>query len=148
MGNDPRYTPTTTFETFPFPWPPGKEPETDPRVLAIAAAAKMLDAERAAWLNPPELAGSLLTKRTLTNLYNALEKFRASQKAGKAWLVNESEPGTKFAARLAELHTALEFGGIGRLWLVRSGRSTALRCGRRGTFAASAGAQSGAGVAR
>ena len=25
-GNDPRYTPTTTFETFPFPWPPGQEP--------------------------------------------------------------------------------------------------------------------------
>ena len=25
-GNDPRYTPTTTFETFPFPWPPGEEP--------------------------------------------------------------------------------------------------------------------------
>ena len=21
VGNDPRYTPTTTFETFPFPWP-------------------------------------------------------------------------------------------------------------------------------
>jgi very-short-patch-repair endonuclease len=27
-GNDPRYTPTTTFETFPFPWPPGQEPVT------------------------------------------------------------------------------------------------------------------------
>ena len=25
-GNDPRYTPTTCFETFPFPWPPGQEP--------------------------------------------------------------------------------------------------------------------------
>ncbi|HET7665856.1 MAG TPA: DNA methyltransferase, partial [Mycobacterium sp.] len=24
-GNDPRYTPTTTFETFPLPWPPGEE---------------------------------------------------------------------------------------------------------------------------
>jgi hypothetical protein len=28
-GNDPRYTPTTTFETFPFPWSPGKEPVKD-----------------------------------------------------------------------------------------------------------------------
>ena len=27
-GNDPRYTPTTTFETFPFPWSPG--PKTNP----------------------------------------------------------------------------------------------------------------------
>jgi type II restriction/modification system DNA methylase subunit YeeA len=36
-GNDPRYTPTTTFETFPFPWPPGQEPAEadDPRVAAI-----------------------------------------------------------------------------------------------------------------
>jgi len=22
-----RYTPSSTFETFPFPWPPGREPE-------------------------------------------------------------------------------------------------------------------------
>ncbi len=26
VGNDPRYTPTTCFETFPLPWPPGQEP--------------------------------------------------------------------------------------------------------------------------
>jgi type II restriction/modification system DNA methylase subunit YeeA len=31
-----RYTPTTTFETFPFPWPPGREPVDDPRVQAVA----------------------------------------------------------------------------------------------------------------
>ena len=42
VGNDPRYTPTTTFETFPFPWSPGQEPQSDPRVEAIAAAAKRL----------------------------------------------------------------------------------------------------------
>jgi len=108
LEDRPRYTPTTTFETFPFPWPPGKEFKDDPCVLAIAAAAKALDTERAAWLNPPELAGSLLKNRTLTNLYNALEKFRASQKAGKPWLVTDSKPGTKFAARLATLHSALD----------------------------------------
>ncbi len=49
-----RYTPTTCFETFPFPWPPGQEPQEDPRVQAIAAAAKELNALREAWLNPPE----------------------------------------------------------------------------------------------
>ncbi|MGC1374630.1 MAG: DNA methyltransferase, partial [Anaerolineales bacterium] len=27
-----RYTPTTTFETFPFPWPPGKEDQANPQV--------------------------------------------------------------------------------------------------------------------
>lgn len=51
-GNDPRYTPTTTFETFPFPFVPGQEPTDDPRYQAIAAAAKQLEAERSAWLNP------------------------------------------------------------------------------------------------
>ncbi|OYW05420.1 MAG: hypothetical protein B7Z61_06205 [Acidobacteria bacterium 37-71-11] len=50
----PRYTPTTCFETFPFPWPPGKEPQDDPRVEAIAEAARELDRLRSTWLNPPE----------------------------------------------------------------------------------------------
>jgi len=65
-----RYTPNTTFQTFPFPWPPGKEPQDDPRVQAIAAAAKELVELRDAWLNPPGLAEAELKKRTLTNLYN------------------------------------------------------------------------------
>lgn len=65
-----RYTPTTTFETFPFPWPPGKESQDDPRVQAIGAAAKELVELREAWLNPPDLPESELKKRTLTNLYN------------------------------------------------------------------------------
>jgi hypothetical protein len=43
-----RYTPTTCFETFPFPRP---SPEQE---KAIADAAKELDALRNAWLNPPE----------------------------------------------------------------------------------------------
>ena len=43
-----RYTPTTCFETFPFPEP------TDDQKAAIAEAAKQLDAMRTGWLNPPE----------------------------------------------------------------------------------------------
>src|SRR5215813_12322192 len=44
VGNDPRYTPTTTFETFPFPegLSPRVAPESyakDPHALAIAEAA-------------------------------------------------------------------------------------------------------------
>ncbi|MGC9397087.1 MAG: class I SAM-dependent DNA methyltransferase, partial [Anaerolineae bacterium] len=35
LEDRPRYTPTTTFETFPFPWPPGKEPQDNPKVEAI-----------------------------------------------------------------------------------------------------------------
>jgi len=100
LEDRPRYTPTTSFETFPFPWPPGKEPKNDPRVKAIAAAARELVQLRDAWLNPPPTppvddkavdrgralapsaverfyssfdGGGLgwgLEKRTLTNLYN------------------------------------------------------------------------------
>jgi hypothetical protein len=75
-----RYTPTTTFETFPFPWPPGKEPKKDLRVQAIAAAARDLVQKRDAWLNADvgvtvstgEATSPLpVSKRTLTNLYNA-----------------------------------------------------------------------------
>ncbi|MDD5264993.1 MAG: class I SAM-dependent DNA methyltransferase [Candidatus Bipolaricaulis sp.] len=65
-----RYTPMTCFETFPFPWPPGKEPVDDPRVQAIAAAAKDLVEKRDRWLNPEGASEADLKKRTLTNLYN------------------------------------------------------------------------------
>lgn len=43
-----RYTPTTCFETFPFPKP------TDAQRDAIAAAARELNERRDNWLNPPE----------------------------------------------------------------------------------------------
>jgi hypothetical protein len=70
-GNDPRYTPTTCFETFPLPWPPGQEPVDDPRLIAIGDAAKRLDDLRTNWLNPEGASDAELKKRTLTNLYNA-----------------------------------------------------------------------------
>jgi type II restriction/modification system DNA methylase subunit YeeA len=65
-----RYTPTTTFETYPFPWPPGKEPTADPRVQAIAAAAAELVKQRDNWLNPSDASEAELKTRTLTRLYN------------------------------------------------------------------------------
>jgi type II restriction/modification system DNA methylase subunit YeeA len=96
VGNDPRYTPSTTFETFPFP--EGLTPDRpaaayagDPRAEAIAVAARALVAARDRWLNPPELvervqevvagfpdrlvardaaAEAVLRRRTLTALYN------------------------------------------------------------------------------
>ncbi|MDE0150378.1 MAG: class I SAM-dependent DNA methyltransferase [Rhodospirillaceae bacterium] len=96
-GNDPRYTPTTTFETFPFP--DGLSPDIpaadyaeDSRAVAIADAARRLVELRNRWLNPPEwvewvgepvpgypmrpvardvAAAKELKARTLTNLYNA-----------------------------------------------------------------------------
>ena len=65
-----RYTPTTCFETFPFPQP------TDEQRDAIAAAAAELNRLRENWLNPVAADGSSavnaeeLRRRTLTNLYN------------------------------------------------------------------------------
>ena len=70
LEDRPRYTPSTTFETYPFPWPPGREPQNDGRVEAIATAAQSLVAQRDAWLNPPVVGEAELKKRTLTNLYN------------------------------------------------------------------------------
>lgn len=65
-----RYTPSSCFETFPFPWPPGEEPKGNPFGEAIADAARDLVEMRQAWLNPPSLSEEELRKRTLTNLYN------------------------------------------------------------------------------
>lgn len=96
LEDRPRYTPTTTFETFPFPdglTPniPAKEFAEDTRAIAIAQAAKRLDQLRDAWLDPPDLvsreaevargypdrilpknavAAVKLRERTLTKLYN------------------------------------------------------------------------------
>lgn len=70
LEDRPRYTPTSTFETFVFPWPPGQEPIDDSRVLAIAEAARALFEKRDRWLNPETTDDTELKKRTLTNLYN------------------------------------------------------------------------------
>ena len=106
-GNDPRYTPTTTFETFPFP--PGLTPNipasdyaADPRAVAVALEAQRLVELRDRWLNPPEWvewvdepvsgypkrpvprdedAAKALKKRTLTNLYNARPQWLADAHA-------------------------------------------------------------------
>ena len=70
LESRPRYTPTTCFETFPFPQP------TDEQRDAISAAAAELNRLRENWLNPVAADGSSsvnateLRRRTLTNLYN------------------------------------------------------------------------------
>lgn len=70
VGNDPAYSASTSFETFPFPWPPGQEPTDDPRVAAIAAAARDLVEKPDRWLSPEGANEAELKKRTVTNLYN------------------------------------------------------------------------------
>ena len=97
LEDRPRYTSTTSFQTFPFP--SGLEPNTpvaqfanNSRAQRIAEAAKRLNELRENWLNPLDLvdrvpevvagypdrllpkneaAAKELKKRTLTNLYNA-----------------------------------------------------------------------------
>jgi len=69
LESRPRYTPTTTFETFPLPEP------ADAQRKAIAEAARELNELRERWLNPEPVDGlplpeKELKKRTLTNLYN------------------------------------------------------------------------------
>jgi type II restriction/modification system DNA methylase subunit YeeA len=82
LEDRPRYTPTSTFETFPFPWPPGAEPRNSPLLKAIAEAARELVKQRDNWLNPPNAAPEELAKLTLTNLYNKRTKGKC------AWLEN------------------------------------------------------------
>jgi type II restriction/modification system DNA methylase subunit YeeA len=94
LEDRPRYTPTTTFETFPFPegLTPNLKPTeyTNPHAAEIGAIAVRLNELRENWLNPPEWTERVpevvpgypdrivakpgceekLKKRTLTNLYN------------------------------------------------------------------------------
>ena len=106
-GNDPRYTPTSTFETFPFPH--GLSPDVsaadyadNPRAVVIAEAARRLVELRDRWLNPPEwvewvdepvpgypkrpvardeATAKELKDRTLTALYNARPHWLADAHA-------------------------------------------------------------------
>jgi type II restriction/modification system DNA methylase subunit YeeA len=80
VAGDPSYIKDTCFDTFPFPWPPGKEPseDADPRVRAIADAARELVRLRDAWLNPPGISEADLKDRTLTKLYNERPQWLAN----------------------------------------------------------------------
>jgi hypothetical protein len=69
------YTPTTCFETFPFPAPtPGQRER-------VGEAARRLVELRDGWLNPPGLDPADLAKRTLTNLYNQRPTWLANAHA-------------------------------------------------------------------
>ena len=65
-----RYTSTTTFETFPLPWVPGKECWDDDSLISIADAARELVEKRDYWLNSSGVKNITNKQRTLTSLYN------------------------------------------------------------------------------
>jgi type II restriction/modification system DNA methylase subunit YeeA len=104
LEDRPRYTPTTTFETFPLPWPPGSEPSNSLPVETIADAALELVAKRDAWLNPPGATEDELKKRTLTNLYNARPAWleEVHRKLDESVFVAYGWPSTLTAAELLE----------------------------------------------
>jgi hypothetical protein len=75
----PRYSPTSTFTTFPFPQPYRQTDKNDPHYHAISACAKQLHEERQAWLDGADLKelgatadNKVMKDRTLTNLYNQM----------------------------------------------------------------------------
>jgi type II restriction/modification system DNA methylase subunit YeeA len=97
-GERPAYHVEACFETFPFPWTPGREAWRDPRLHAIADAARTLDERRRAWLDPPGATAAELKTRTLTNLYNARPAWLAQAHAAldrAVWAAYgwEGEPG-------------------------------------------------------
>jgi hypothetical protein len=77
-----RYSPSETFETFPFPWIPSKEPSENENhyIYAIAELGRKLENFRQEWLFPCEEDTSSgekqVKQRTLTNLYNSLDYYR------------------------------------------------------------------------
>ncbi len=81
LEDRPRYTPTTCFETFPLPWPPGEEPGGVPVLEEISEAARRLDELRRNWLDPEGATEAELKKRTLTNLYNQRPTWLANAHA-------------------------------------------------------------------
>ena len=114
LEDRPRYNNSTTFETFPFPWSPGREDESHPAHARISAAARQLHEERQAWLHPSSAShsaspqdiggteGVSLKDRTLTNLYNALQVYRGESR------MRVKPAAGDFAPRLDELHRELD----------------------------------------
>ena len=67
-----RYTASTTFETFPLPWPPGSEDAGHPAYGRVAAAAKSLVAKRDAWLDPPQWVAEVEARVDLRDDFSAV----------------------------------------------------------------------------
>ncbi|MDE2276645.1 MAG: hypothetical protein KGK09_10140 [Burkholderiales bacterium] len=125
-GNDPRYTPTTCFETFLFP--ADLAPEVRGHAAAIARAAARLVALRDAWLNPPAWTERVpevvplglstspypdrivakagfekdLARRTLTNLYNQRPAWLAKAHAALDAAVAAAYGWADWSAEMAD----------------------------------------------
>ena len=110
LGAGPRYTPTSTFETFPLAC------ATPDQEANISNAAKHLSEIREGWLKPPVETDSFpeSKERTLNNLYNAPpswltvahEKLDEAVFAAYGWPPNLSDG--EIVARLLELNLLRE----------------------------------------
>ncbi len=106
-----RYTPQSTFETFPFPNP------SESIKAEISDVAAELDRLRNGWLDPPDLSETELKKRTLTNLYNdrpawldqAHERLDRAVYAAYGWEYPLDDE--EILRRLLELNLELSGGG-------------------------------------
>lgn len=84
LEDRPSYAVTAIFQTFPFPWRPGEEPQDNPHFRQISKVAQMLNTWRERYLHPTPPAGDVLAptfyqalkQHTLTNLYNGLEYYQ------------------------------------------------------------------------
>ena len=137
LEDRPRYTPSTTFETFPFPEGlspnvPPTELATDPRATAIAEAGRRLVELRDRWINPPEWVEWVdepvpgfprravarseapekeLNKRTLTNLYNTKPQWLKNAHATLDAAVAEAYGWTPSISNDDALEALLELNG-------------------------------------
>ena len=130
LEDRPRYTPTTCFETFPFPRPTPEQAE------AIAQAARFLETARAflrTKRDPKQRANAATSEQdktlTLTGMYNLLSEYRqtgqeevtglatladahdtldraVSAAYGWAWPVDEDEMLSRLLALNLERHAA------------------------------------------
>ena len=138
LEDRPRYTPSTTFETFPFP--AGLTPNVsaasyaaEPLALAVAEAARRLVELRDRWLNPPEWVdwvdepgpgyprrpvrrdedtAKALRKRTLTNLYNERPQWLADAHATLDAAVATAYGWPTDISDDDALHKLLELNGV------------------------------------
>jgi type II restriction/modification system DNA methylase subunit YeeA len=108
LEDRPRYTPTTTFETYPFPQ------ATTAQRQAIHEAAARLDEVRGAWLEPNDASAADLQGRTLTGLYNARHMWLINAHAALDAAVAGAYgwppdlPDDEVLARLLELNLSRE----------------------------------------
>jgi hypothetical protein len=136
-----RYTPSTCFETFPLPWPPGKEDVKHPAYKRIAEAAKALNEQRERWLNPPEWIEPLAAK------IDAADKFEersARSESARPPIRYHGRRRQRRAAEESHAHEALQRAphlakngprttrprGVSRLRRHRSRRRLVRRLGR------------------